>query len=177
MPAMPKVSGAAPQGREKQVVPKKKKDTRVVSPTFDTKLTLLICRTRNETIGHTSETNETDDDDPTPPSALPVPRDGFHFGIRSIGGVEYDSEFCKTDKATDLDEKAILTQVVPKKKKDLGLDTKRDVGPTFETDESDDDDPTPPSALPVPRDGFHFGIRSIGGVESIPMDSALPIVF
>uniref|UniRef100_A0A7E4UTU9 PEST proteolytic signal-containing nuclear protein n=1 Tax=Panagrellus redivivus TaxID=6233 RepID=A0A7E4UTU9_PANRE len=88
MPAMPKVSGAAPQGREKQVVPKKKKDTRVVSPTFDTKLTLLICRTRNETIGHTSETNETDDDDPTPPSALPVPRDGFHFGIRSIGGVE-----------------------------------------------------------------------------------------
>uniref|UniRef100_A0A7E4UW80 Uncharacterized protein n=1 Tax=Panagrellus redivivus TaxID=6233 RepID=A0A7E4UW80_PANRE len=30
---------------------------------------------------------------------------------------------------------------------------------------------------PAPRDGFHFGNRIIGGVESIPIDLAVPIVF
>uniref|UniRef100_A0A7E4V5W5 Uncharacterized protein n=1 Tax=Panagrellus redivivus TaxID=6233 RepID=A0A7E4V5W5_PANRE len=71
-----------PNTQTVQVVPKKKKDPRVVSPIFDTKLMVLICRTRNEMIGPTSETNETNDDDPTIPSTLPVPRDGFHFGNR-----------------------------------------------------------------------------------------------
>uniref|UniRef100_A0A7E4UWY8 Uncharacterized protein n=1 Tax=Panagrellus redivivus TaxID=6233 RepID=A0A7E4UWY8_PANRE len=70
-----------------------------------------------------------------------------------------------------------LSQVVPKKKKDPGLDTKRDVGPTFETNESDNDDSTIPSPFHVPRDGFHFGNCTRGTVQSITMDSTLLIAF
>uniref|UniRef100_A0A7E4W221 BTB domain-containing protein n=1 Tax=Panagrellus redivivus TaxID=6233 RepID=A0A7E4W221_PANRE len=94
MPAWPIVSRAAPQALFETPSAMASKIAAKKMKFNGKKPTIPECRsprrrripmsTRKETIGPISETSETDDDDPTIPSALLVRRDGFQFANRII---------------------------------------------------------------------------------------------